>query len=89
VVNACDKAHGNSPSDAADIHTGAETNLEHAIIGPHIEHVEPRNKGATEEDLQRTAEVLTTALSSVGFASVRLERRPMKPVSTICAIGQK
>jgi ubiquinone/menaquinone biosynthesis C-methylase UbiE len=51
--------------------------------------VQPRNKGATEEDSERTAEVLTTALSSARLASVRLERRPMKPVSTICAIGQK
>ena len=51
--------------------------------------VQPRNRGATEEDSERTAEVLTTALSSARLASVRLERRPMKPVSTICAIGQK
>jgi hypothetical protein len=37
VVNTCDKARSNSLSDAADIRTGAEANLEHAISGPHTE----------------------------------------------------
>jgi len=49
--------------------------------------VQPRNKGASEQTAEQTGQILTDALFSAGFKSVRLERRPMKPVSTVCALG--
>jgi ubiquinone/menaquinone biosynthesis C-methylase UbiE len=51
--------------------------------------VQPRNKGATEETAQQTGATLSQALTVAGFRSVRLERRAMKPVSTVCALGRK
>jgi hypothetical protein len=51
--------------------------------------MQPRNKGATEETSQQTGQTLLEALTSAGFTSVKLQRRLMKPVSTVCALGTK
>jgi ubiquinone/menaquinone biosynthesis C-methylase UbiE len=51
--------------------------------------VQPRNKGASEETVRRTGQKLAEALTTAGFSCVRLERRMMKPVSVICALGTK
>jgi len=51
--------------------------------------VQPRNKGATEETAHQIGQTLVEALIAAGFRSVRLEHRPMKPVSTVCALAIK
>jgi len=51
--------------------------------------VQPRSKGATEETARRVGEELTEALRSAGFRDVRLERKAMKPVSVVCALGRR
>ena len=48
---------------------------------------QPRLPGATEEDAQRTGQVMVENLERAGFSQVRLETKAMKPVSTVCALG--
>ncbi|MDX1981297.1 MAG: class I SAM-dependent methyltransferase [Bryobacteraceae bacterium] len=49
--------------------------------------VQPRSKGATEQTAGETGEKLRHALADAGFEHVTLHRKPMRPVSTVCAIG--
>jgi len=51
--------------------------------------VQPRNKGANETDADATGEKLMLALAAAGFSLPRLERKPMRPVSVVCAIANK
>jgi ubiquinone/menaquinone biosynthesis C-methylase UbiE len=51
--------------------------------------VQPLNKGATEETAHQIGQALVEALIAAGFRSVKLEHCPMKPVSTVCALGIK
>lgn len=51
--------------------------------------VQPRSKGANEQTATETGARLTAALTGAGFRDVRLERRPAKPVSTVCGLGVK
>jgi len=49
--------------------------------------VQPRSKGATEATATETGQALLTALAAAGFRETRLERRAMRPVSTVAALG--
>ncbi len=51
--------------------------------------IQPRNKGATEQTARDTAETLLRTLTAAGFTFVRQDRKPMNPVSTVCALGRK
>jgi ubiquinone/menaquinone biosynthesis C-methylase UbiE len=51
--------------------------------------VQPRNKGANETDADATGEKLMQALAAAGFTLPRLERKPLRPVSVVCAIASK
>jgi hypothetical protein len=51
--------------------------------------VQPRSKGATEETARQTGRQLEAALAAAGFTDVRLESKPMRPVSVVCAAGRK
>jgi ubiquinone/menaquinone biosynthesis C-methylase UbiE len=48
---------------------------------------QPRSRGATDETAQQTGRETADALRSAGFSRVRLETRPMKPVSAVCVLG--
>lgn len=51
--------------------------------------VQPRSKGATEATATQVGEQLHAAAMEAGFSDVRLERRLMRPVSTVCVLGSK
>jgi ubiquinone/menaquinone biosynthesis C-methylase UbiE len=51
--------------------------------------VQPRSKGATEDHAHQAGRGLADAMKKAGFSDVYCESRPMKPVSTVCAIGRK
>jgi len=46
--------------------------------------IQPRSKGATEQDAAAAGEALLAAVQAVGFADVRLERKELKPVPAVC-----
>lgn len=49
---------------------------------------QPRNLGATEEDATKAGVKLAGRLEAAGFKDIRVERKIMKPVSTVCALGR-
>ena len=49
--------------------------------------LQPRSKDATEETALETGKALVTRLRATGFSKVRQEIQPMRPVSTVCALG--
>lgn len=51
--------------------------------------IQPRIKGATEATVLDTGEKLAEALSAAGFSPVRLVRKPLRPVSVVCALAIK
>jgi ubiquinone/menaquinone biosynthesis C-methylase UbiE len=51
--------------------------------------IQPKNPQATEATSQETGKFLVNLLSAGGFDRVRLETKPMQPVSVVCAIGIK
>jgi ubiquinone/menaquinone biosynthesis C-methylase UbiE len=51
--------------------------------------IQPRTPNATETMSQETGEFLVQLLKETGFEQVRLEMKPMQPVSTVCALGIK
>jgi ubiquinone/menaquinone biosynthesis C-methylase UbiE len=51
--------------------------------------VQPRSEGATEATALMTGEKLVAALMAAGFLRVKLERRPLQPVSAVCALAVK
>jgi ubiquinone/menaquinone biosynthesis C-methylase UbiE len=51
--------------------------------------VQPRSKGATEDHAHQAGKGLADAMKKAGFTEVHCESRPMKPVSTVCAMGKK
>jgi ubiquinone/menaquinone biosynthesis C-methylase UbiE len=51
--------------------------------------VQPRNKGATEDQASQAGRGLADAMKKAGFSEVHCESRRMKPVSTVCALGRK
>jgi ubiquinone/menaquinone biosynthesis C-methylase UbiE len=50
---------------------------------------QPRLPGATDQTAREAGERIVAALEQAGFARVRLEIKPMKPVAAICALGTK
>jgi ubiquinone/menaquinone biosynthesis C-methylase UbiE len=51
--------------------------------------VQPRNKDATEQTATETGIKLQAALRQAGFQQIRVERKLIKPVSTVCVLGVK
>lgn len=51
--------------------------------------IQPRNSNATETTSQETGKFLVHLLMEAGFEQVRLETKPMQPVSIACALGIK
>jgi SAM-dependent methyltransferase len=51
--------------------------------------VQPRNKGATDDHAYHAGKGLADSMKKAGFTEVHVESRAMKPVSTVCALGQK
>ncbi|NTV46453.1 MAG: methyltransferase domain-containing protein [Chlorobiales bacterium] len=49
---------------------------------------QPRNKKATENDATLAGEKFARYLEAAGFGDVRIERKIMKPVSTVCVLGK-
>lgn len=74
---------------ASPVNTAAEIRRVLKPGGLVVLAIQPRNKGANEQTASDTAETLFRTLTAAGFASVRQDRKPMKPVSTVCARGRK
>jgi SAM-dependent methyltransferase len=51
--------------------------------------VQPRFRGATDDDALRIGLSLTRQLGDAGFTDVRLETLPLRPVMAVCAIGHR
>jgi ubiquinone/menaquinone biosynthesis C-methylase UbiE len=51
--------------------------------------LQPRSKGATEDDSRLAADQLQYLLQEHGFVETRVESRAMKPVTVVCALGLK
>jgi ubiquinone/menaquinone biosynthesis C-methylase UbiE len=49
--------------------------------------IQPRISNATEATSQETGQFLVHLLTAAGFEQVRLESKPMRPVSVVCALG--
>lgn len=49
---------------------------------------QPRNLGATEDDATQAGESFAHYLDAAGFKDIRVERKMMKPVSTMCVQGR-
>ena len=50
--------------------------------------LQPRRRGATDEDTAIAAERMATSLRDAGYANVRVEILRMKPVSAACALAE-
>ena len=50
--------------------------------------LQPRNRGATNEDARQVAERIAASLRDAGFAGVRVEILEMAPVNTACVLRQ-
>jgi ubiquinone/menaquinone biosynthesis C-methylase UbiE len=51
--------------------------------------VQPGQKGATEDHAYHAGRALAEAMTKAGYREVHTEMRKMKPVSTVCVLGQK
>ena len=51
--------------------------------------MQPRSAKATDADSRRAGELLCDQLRAAGFQNVRLEIKPMAPVATVCALGER
>jgi ubiquinone/menaquinone biosynthesis C-methylase UbiE len=51
--------------------------------------IQPRIPNATELTSQATGKFLVNLLTAAGFGQVRLETKPMRPVSIVCVLGIK
>ena len=49
--------------------------------------IQPRQKGATEDSVHAVGRSMAGALQKAGFSEVRTDSRPMRPVSTVCALA--
>jgi len=56
----------------------------HGIIA--IVH-QPRKPGATDQDATEAGEQFSTYLEKAHFQNIRIEKKMMKPVSTVCVLG--
>ena len=48
---------------------------------------QPRKPGAKDKDTEAAGKWLSKAMQNAGFKQIRVEKRIMKPVSTICLLG--
>ena len=48
---------------------------------------QPRKPGATDDDAVAAANRFRKQMKETGFSDIRIEKRIMKPVSTICVLG--
>lgn len=51
--------------------------------------IQPRNRGATDDTTREWGDRLSAHLRAAGFTAIRLEFKPMRPVSAVCALGLK
>lgn len=51
--------------------------------------IQPRNRGASEQTVERWRQRLEEAFEAAGMSDVHAERRPMRPRSTVCVLGRK
>ena len=51
--------------------------------------VQPRNRGATDETTRQVGVGLSKALTAAGFEEVHSEFQQMRPVATVCVVGQR
>jgi cyclopropane fatty-acyl-phospholipid synthase-like methyltransferase len=51
--------------------------------------LQPRARGATDEDARRMGEQICGWLERAGFRAVHLESLPMKPVCAVCALASR
>jgi SAM-dependent methyltransferase len=51
--------------------------------------IQPRWRGATDADAEKVGNEMTTQLAQAGFSRIRLEVKPLKPVSAVCALGER
>ncbi len=49
--------------------------------------IQPRNKGATEDSVHAVGRSMAGALQKAGVSEGRTDSRPMRPVSTVCALA--
>ncbi len=49
---------------------------------------QPRNLAATEEDATKAGVKFAADLEAAGFKGIKVERKIMKPVSTVCVLGR-
>ncbi len=50
---------------------------------------QPRKPGAKEEDTIEAGETFVEYLRAAGFKEIKIERKKMRPVSTVCVFGKK
>jgi ubiquinone/menaquinone biosynthesis C-methylase UbiE len=50
---------------------------------------QPRNLGATENDVTEAGEGIARFLEAAEFNDIKVERKLMRPVSTVCVLGRK
>jgi hypothetical protein len=49
---------------------------------------QPRNLGATEEDVTKAEVKFAGHLEAAGFKDIKVQRKIKKPVSTVCVLGR-
>jgi len=47
----------------------------------------PRRRGATNADTRKKADEIVDCLKQAGFTSIKVEEKPMKPVSAMCVLA--
>ena len=50
---------------------------------------QPRKPGSVDTDADAAGKRIALCLQGAGFANVRVEKKPMKPVAVVCVIGEK
>jgi ubiquinone/menaquinone biosynthesis C-methylase UbiE len=50
--------------------------------------LQPRNRGATNEDTRRVGAQMAESLRAAGFSGVRIETLPLRPVDAACVLGR-
>jgi SAM-dependent methyltransferase len=49
---------------------------------------QPRNRGATSEDVRRGGERIAASLRAAGFLDARIEVLPLRPIDAVCVLGR-
>ncbi len=72
--------------DAAGILRGIRSVMKEG--GTIVLALQPRHRGATNQDAHAAAQRMTSSLRDAGFEAVRTEILPMAPVDTACVLGR-